>query len=352
MKEWTTKYNSFNSLKALVHVKYWEQVKQGIIPPPIFVSIDPCGACNLHCPHCNAENALSKSNNIMSNDLIDKIVKTLNVWGTKAICIAGGGEPLLSRGTDYLINKLSDYNKSVAVITNGTIVRDLETLLRCEYIGVSVDAATNQTWQKMKGNGKDTLDLNQVFNNIRKLSGKGTEITYKYLLLPGNHHEVYEACRIAKDLGCDQLHMRPGGVPWFGGKKDDYSFTPLQQQYVSSQIELARADFECDTFKIYGILHKFSDSWEVKNTFDKCWACYTTGYFSSDGRFGLCCDRRGDEHIMLCNIDDCIQAWGNDKHKQIHNSISINECPRCTYSVINEIFEHVILKDTTLYNFF
>jgi len=349
MKEWTNRYNSFNSLKALVHVKYWEQIKKGIIPPPVFLSIDPFGGCNLGCHHCNVvESAMTGAS--LSKEQIDKIVSIINVWDTKALCIAGGGEPLIYKNTYYLINKLTDNNRASAVITNGTSILDKEALLKCAYIGISVDASTNKTWQAVKGTQHYTIDT--VFKNIEKITRTGTEITYKFLLLPQNYHEVYTACKRAKEIGCNQFHLRPGGLPWFGGNKELFTYNSTQINMVVAQIEEARHLLEDNTFKIYGVTHKFSDSWQVKNNFKKCYALYTTGYFSSNGRFGLCCDRRDDSDLMLGTIEEIAELWGGEKHKRMHSTLNIKTCPRCTYSVINEIFEHVIMKDEMLCDFF
>jgi MoaA/NifB/PqqE/SkfB family radical SAM enzyme len=354
MNEWINRWNSFNSLKALVHVPYWRKVCNGIIPSPLFLSIDPCGACNLNCPHCNAAKSLTGGKGLMSLTTIDKIVDVTNRWGTRAFCIAGGGEPLIGKNTGYLIDRLYDEGGDIAVITNGTYLDYHkfcgEYLFKCKYVGISVDAATNKTWQRIKGTTK--YNLSSVFENIESLVGRKTEITYKYLLLPDNAHEVYGAIEAAKNLGCNNFHLRPGGAPWFGGDKGMFNFSPSIKENVELQIASARKDFENESFRIFAVTHKFANDWSVAKRFRKCWACYTTGYFAPDGSFGLCCDRRGDKLIALCGIDDCIESWGGEKHRQIQGDINVSNCPRCTYSVVNEIFENVIFRDNMMCDFF
>jgi len=50
MKEWNTKYNSFNSYKVFKHIEKWSSVvNDDRIDPPVFLSIDPNSGCNLKC---------------------------------------------------------------------------------------------------------------------------------------------------------------------------------------------------------------------------------------------------------------------------------------------------------------
>lgn len=337
-------------MKSLIHVHYWNAiVEKEIIPPPIFMSIDPCGVCNLRCLHCNAAEILTNKHTIMDEEMIDKVVNILSFWKTKAVCIGGGGEPLINEKTYYLMDELIKNKVQIATISNGIYMnKHIDIMLKNSYIGISVDAATNETWQKVKG--VTNFNINTVFDNISSITKKGTEITYKYLLLPYNYTEVYESCKKAKEIGCDQFHLRPATYPWFNNT-ESYNYSEEIRKNVSQQLDKARDDFEDDHFKIFGVIQKFNDEWKVTHTFNKCWACYITGAISPDGMVTICCDRRGDKTMELGYIDKMKTLWGSDKHKNMHKSVNINTCPRCTYSNINEIFEQVILKDNLFCNF-
>jgi MoaA/NifB/PqqE/SkfB family radical SAM enzyme len=351
LRQWKSKWNSFNGAKALVHVPYWKPIiEEDRIPFPLFVSIDPCGVCNLRCHHCNAAEILRNKHTVMDKERIDTIIDMLVYWKTKSACVGGGGEPLMNKNTYYLINELHKNKIQSALVTNGThLGEDVETLLKLTYAGISVDAATTETWQKVKGTDRYTIE--NIFDNIRKVTGKGLEITYKYLLLPSNFHEVYEACKIAKDLGCEQFHLRPAAPPWFENERS-YNYDAEIRASVNLQLDKARDDFEDDNFKIFGVVQKFSDEWKTQLTFKKCWTCYTTCAISPDGTVTLCCDRRGDATVELGNIKDMKELWGSKEHKMIHRLIDPRRCPRCTFGHVNEIFEQVIQKDCTNYNFF
>ncbi len=351
MEEWSQKYNPFNSMKALIHAEYWKQIiAGGVVPPPRLVSIDPCGVCNYRCPHCNANEILTRHNKRMDMSLVRKTAALMKEWKTRAVCIGGGGESLLNPNTFRLVDLLVDAGVEVGVVTNGSRVDEVATLLRCKWVGISVDAATAKTHSTMKGVSENKFD--EVIENIRKLTRQGTEIAYKYLLHPNNCHEICEAARVAKDIGCDLIHIRPGAEPWSNAKGVSFEFTPDMIARVKTDVERARVDFEDDSFRIYGVTHKFNPNFSIKKSFKKCYACMTTCLIDSRGMIGLCCDRRGDTKLELCHIEDVHTSWGSREHKRIHEEIIVGRCPRCTYSHVNEIFENVIIRDSMMCNLY
>jgi MoaA/NifB/PqqE/SkfB family radical SAM enzyme len=343
MEEWSDKYNPFNSLKALVHVNYWGSVVKGDIKPPIFVSIDPCGVCNFKCPHCNAGQVLAGHSQMMSEDTAKKIVALLVQWKTKAVCIGGGGESLLNPNTYHLIDMLTEIGVSIGVVTNGSTIHNLNSLKKCTWVGVSVDAASALVYSKMKGVSE--IFFQKVLKNMRELSLSVKELSFKFLLHPNNCHEVYEATKLAKDIGCSFIHIRPGADPWFDMGNKNFDFTCDSVKKVREDIQKAREDFESKIFRVYGITHKFSPELNVRHNFSQCRAVFTTCVIDATGAVSLCCDRRGDPALNLCSIEDAPAFWGGERHKEIAGQIVVDSCPRCTYSHVNEIFENVIIND-------
>lgn len=345
MKEWSDKYNAFNSLKILKHVNKWSQILSHDIPPPISVSIDPFSGCNLNCSYCNAKYALDHVNGGMSIETVDKMCNQLKKWNTKAACIAGGGEPTLYKDFDYLVNKLYDSGVKCGVITNGTnLIKNKDPLYRCEWVGVSLDAGSADVFSALKG--VDPKIFDKIVDNIKEYSaGRSKELTIKYLVHPLNYKDIYNACEVAYDLGVDLIQIRPGGESWFNLNGNQFMFTDKMVEEVNEQIDEAREDFENKDFKVYGVMHKFNKDFSAKKSFKKCWATYVTCYFIPNGMVGLCCDRRGDNKLELCHVDDLDKVWGSKKHIDMVNAIKISECPRCTLCCVNEVFENVIIND-------
>ncbi len=383
MKEWSDakKWNPFNSYKLLAQVYRWRLIKRGHpIPQPALVTVDPINSCNLSCQWCNASYILSRRHGRISDSTLNELASFLSTWqgspawpsGVEAICIAGGGEPLLHPKLDAFIEKCISLGIEVGVVTNGTLIHEhLEALSLCTWVGVSVDAGRASTFQKLKG--KDLFG--KVCDNISLLGDyitrhpqsplantqPGYGISYKFLLYSGNIEEIYDAASLAKQLGCKNFHLRPAGISWDKIKTGNKSiFEKDIRLKLEQQIDNART-LEDNAFGVYGITHKFDAKMNKANHFSYCHAIFMTSVFmpprSENEKLcmGLCCDRRGDSTLecpsAIDNLDEISRFWGSDEHWKIFDNIKLSECPRCTYQPHNQIYEHVIQNDSMTYKF-
>lgn len=388
-QEWnpSKRWNPFNSYKLLAHVETWKRIKRGKrIPAPVLVTVDPTNLCNLNCRWCNASVVREERKNSLSEKALEKIADFLSCWGrcgegsgVQAVCVAGGGEPLLNPATGRFIDRLAAKGIEIGVVTNGSVIHKcVDSLSHCVWVGASVDAGTKQTFNRLKGLPGESDMFDRICENIALLvdyaRGHNNKlgwnhpaygVSYKYLLYKDNISEVYEAARLAKLIGCKNIHFRPAGTSWDKvGTEDEISFTRDEIELFREQI--ARAlELDDGTFSVYGITHKFSSQFEAANYFTKCHAIFMTaviqppvcGEAAEDSFvFGLCCDRRGDGKLELAvNVEDgeeIQKLWGSQKHWRIHDGINpAVECPRCTYQPHNEIYEQVILNDSMTYKF-
>ena len=382
MEEWTPakKWNPFNSSKLLAQVYRWRLIKRGQnIPQPALVTVDPINACNLSCKWCNASFILNKRHSIIEKDVLLELADFLKEWrgstewqaGVEAVCIAGGGEPLLHPDIGSFIERCVANNIEVGVVTNGTYIdRFLEPLSLCTWVGVSVDAGSARTYFRMKG--KDYFD--KVCNNISMLhefiSSKpcrlgmnkpGYGISYKYLLYKDNINEVAKGAKIAAEIGCKNFHLRPAGISWDRLKSEDEPFfNENVKNKLAQELEQARK-LETESFGVYGITHKFDSNLNKANNFTKCHAIFMTAVFMPPRNdqeklcLGLCCDRRGDQSLewshTINELTEIESFWGSREHWNIFDSINLSQCPRCTYQPHNQIYEHVIENDSMTYKF-
>ena len=114
MKEWHSKFNSFNSdLKGLSYWNYYEAIKlwrdgKGKPLAPVEVSLDPFRACQLHCSHCFEENS-----KILMGDFSLKAIKDVKI-----------GDEILGQSGRVLVG-----SKVLNVFDNG----NTETLLSIKF---------------------------------------------------------------------------------------------------------------------------------------------------------------------------------------------------------------------------
>lgn len=359
--EWSfrNKFNAFNTMKIIKHLGYWEQIKNALendcdIPPPIAVTVDPSLACNLDCSFCNAKN-IRDEKSMMSPEWLIALPRLLKEWGVKAVTIAGGGEPLMNKHIDLFLYACKDVDLPVGLITNGVLINKHKDAILdcCKWVGVSVDAGRSNTYSALKGTKTDYF--NSVVHNIKEISNKGVEVTYKYLVCPENIYDIKKAIQIAYDVGCDQMHIRPMGRTWSDEDIDKPIFTEEEVNVALEEITEGRKEFENDKFKVFGITHKFGDNWNVENDFGKCYSAFMYLLIQPNGMISTCCDRRGDEKVLLAkNLSkpkSILNYWGTEEHIELFNNIDVRKCCRCTFSLHNQVFENMILEDKTFSDF-
>lgn len=390
VSEWKAfkRWNPYNSYKLLAHVGRWQNIRRGRpVPAPVLITVDPANICDLKCAWCNAKYIRDRRNRLISGKTLANLADFLPKWGSsgdyepgvKAVCVAGGGEPLLNPATPDFIDRLVHNNIEVGVVTNGTRINTcIDSLSQCTWVGVSVDAGSSKTFNKLKGLPESSETFSKIIDNMATLADYSKwyftklgenhpsyGVSYKFLLYRENIGEVYEAAKTAKAIGCKSIHFRPAGTTWDNlGTDNEIKFTHEDIELFEEQIRLAQ-ELDDENFGVFGVTHKFNSNFGIANIFDKCYAVFMTAVVapprsvnSPEDAFtlGLCCDRRGDEKLEL--LSDCLdvneieKAWGSEKHWQIHSAINVaHQCPRCTYQPHNQIYEEVILNDSMTYKF-
>jgi len=349
IKEWSTQYNSFNSLKVLAWREQLEQMARGGFPPPVSVTVDPTNLCNVNCVWCIWGKFRKRKPVSIPDNVLLEMPQFLKQWGVKSVCIAGGGEPLVHpRITDF-ISELDNSALSAGLITNGLALKgdELRRIVAgtLRWIGISIDAATSKTYQKIK-RPISYKAFDKVLENVKwicehRREERRPQIGAKFLIHDFNYKEIYQFVGMMKDLGVDDVHFRPVYIP-------HYHFTDRVTEEASMFLNKARDDFEDENFKVFGILHKFDETWVRAIRFKKCRATPIAGFFLADGTFATCCDRRDDPRMNLGEyypFPQFLKKWGGEEHKKIVEGINPKYCPRCTQAITNEVIEKVIIED-------
>jgi len=358
MREWLNPWNPFNSAKVLLWRQHLEGCAKEEYLPPVTVDIDPSNKCNYDCKFCNAYDMIQGSGKLMPEDHMIKLADFLKEWGVNSACIAGGGEPFMNKGMNTLLRRMYMNGLENGVITNGSLLtdKDISTLAAtCLWVGFSMDAATKETYNKVKGIKGDLF--NKVIENIGKLvkkaKGQKCNVAYKFLLMPDNQYDIYNAINIAKTLGVRDFHLRPVG--WDNltktKGKEDYNY---DMESIDKQIKEGRK-LETKDFRVFGIRHKFNPDFTRKVNFKRCWAIPMLPTFGADGNVHTCFDMRGRKDLILCrhypDVSEILKVWNTEFHKEMIRNIDVTKCPRCTFGTYNDIVEKVIIEDGFCRNF-
>lgn len=363
MNEWSNPWNPFNSAKVLLWRAHLEACAKDDYLPPVTVDLDPANKCMYDCPHCNAYDMINGSGKVMSEEHMIKLIDFLADWRDStqhktpnSACVSGGGEPYMNKNINAMFERMHHYGMEIGIITTGYPMNneDIDIVAKtARWIGFSMDCASNETYKKVKGIKLDGA-MEKVTDNMRKLVkrihdlGTNCDVAYKFLLTPDNALEIYDAIKLAKEIGVKDFHLRPAGWDNLSKVKEHPDYSKYIDD-INIQIEHGMK-LETKDFRVFGIRHKFNPDFSKKVNFSRCWAIPILPTFGADGNVHTCFDMRGREDLILCKHDpdpsEILKVWNTDFHRNMVKKIEIEKCPRCTFGSYNEIVEKVIINDS------
>lgn len=185
--------------------------------------VENTNVCNAHCTFC-PHKAMTRPVGIMSQSLFEKIIDEFKFLNVKYVSICGFGEPLL----DPSFSEKLSYAKSKGIerVTTNTNLGFLnEKIARkiveveMDEIYVSIDAATDETYRKLRPNLNFKLveDNIYILLKIRKASHKvKPTVILSYVESDVNRHETEKFTskwdRLVDGISISQIHNWTGDV--------------------------------------------------------------------------------------------------------------------------------------------
>ena len=210
--------------------------KAKVLGSPLVLMIEPSSRCDMICPMCPAVlNRTHRQTGDMSFDTFKKIVDEL---GDRLLFLAlwNYGEPLLNPNIFSMINYAHEKSIVTILSTNGLsldeakIYKLLDSDL--DYLIVSFDGATQETYEKFRGRG----NFNKVLGNLTLLMKIKKEqsrqlpfVDLQYIVMKENEHEIDGIRILAKRLGVDKLSLKK--FTYFG-EDEALPFLPSQNKYL------------------------------------------------------------------------------------------------------------------------
>ncbi|MBN2483466.1 MAG: SPASM domain-containing protein [Candidatus Omnitrophica bacterium] len=184
---------------------------------PDRVVIELTNYCNLNCPYCLAgmqedqqsvaHSDLDRPFGKMDLSLAEKIITDANRFGIKEVMLTFQGEPLLHENFVDIIRFVKKTGMKAVVFTNGMLLTPVlaKDIIEAglDSIRFSIDGASSQTYESNRVGG----DFPTVFNNLTQMAWIARElrspidITWQFIALKNNEHEISQARKIAKDIG-------------------------------------------------------------------------------------------------------------------------------------------------------
>lgn len=182
--------------------------------PPIYIEIGLTNLCNHKCIFCGLDWA--RGINTLDTENLLKNIKDMSEFGIKSICFSGAGEPLLHKDFPLIIKKTKELGIDASFSTNAVIFNERIAELTLPYLSwirFSLDSATPETHSKLHGTSRD--DFPEIINNIRKaveikkINNYPVTLGVQFLLLDENKDEIFQLTEICRNLGVDNLQIKP-----------------------------------------------------------------------------------------------------------------------------------------------
>jgi len=306
-------------VKLLRYMDRVQGVMDGNYKPPILADVDVVqGLCNLDCDWCcQAKSRASKDPLFMSEETMKQIGPFSKDWEIKSWRIAGDSEPTLNKNLDTLLQSGHDNDIDMGLITNGTCLHTVDNLEYLTWIGISLDAATSETWSKLKHAPESMyLKMMDSIRNIRK-NNPDIDITLKFVKYSSDDNVT----------------------------KEDLTHKVRSEDSVNNHRDAVLLPILADNLGVnYHITEGFPKDPEYK--FDKCQGTPLYGTFGADHKFYICCDRRDGailtDDYTRDNWKELPNLWGSDKHKKIIDEIVPSDCAFCSKAWLNTIMDNII----------
>lgn len=160
----------------------WDEASKCKVVPehPLYIEIGINSDCNLRCKMCARayDQEMNNKHINMPLELVDKIVEQGKEFQLPAILIGQDSECLMHPEIKEIVKKVKSMNPvDFFLITNGTLLnKDLSKFfveMEIDRLQISVDAATKETYKKIRGGNLDILERNiRDFIEIRNSIGK------------------------------------------------------------------------------------------------------------------------------------------------------------------------------------
>lgn len=184
---------------------------------PKVINLGSDRTCNLECGYCRKELYKLTETEKERITLIDKNTFSTLSDDTERIVLLGEGDPFAS---PVYLNKLRTYNWAqhnklrIKIQTNGLLltpaVWDSIANSHCviDWISVSVDAATPETYKTNRGGDFHKLVQNLEFIAQLRAQNKIRKFWINFLVQKNNYREIPDFALLGKRLGCDLVEFQ------------------------------------------------------------------------------------------------------------------------------------------------
>jgi len=146
-----------------------------------------------------------------------EILEDLSAIGVKAITLSGGGEPLIHKNIEDILQKTLDCKLDLSMLTNGQELegKKAELMAEAKWIRISMDYWNNEMFtDTRKVKPEFFYKIVKNIKNFTKINKK-CDLGVNYIITKKNYTTLIEAFDFITSLGVDNIRFSPLWVPDF-----------------------------------------------------------------------------------------------------------------------------------------
>lgn len=274
---------NFLLLKSSYHLSYLlkRPIHWGM---PMAVSIEPTTACNLRCPQCPSglrkfTRPTGNLKETLNKEILDKLGKSL-----QHVNYYFQGEPFINPNFLALVKEARQRNIYVVTSTNAHFISP-ETADKIIDSGlseviISIDGTTQETYEKYRIEGELQKVLEGTRNLVNAKEKRGVSfpiLTFQFLVVSYNEHQIPEIQKLQKEYGIDRLTLKTVQVYDFENGNDLIPKNEAFSRYSKDK----------------------SGKLVLKNKFrNSCWRSWSSCVITWDGTAVPCCFDKDAKHEL------------------------------------------------------
>ena len=224
------------------------QKLRGIKHYPVVLMLEPLFRCNLACAGCGK---IDYPDDILNQRLsVDECLQAVDECGAPIVSIPGG-EPLIHKDIDAIVDGIIEKKKFVYLCTNALLLKkNLHKFSPSKYLTFSVHLDGNRKNHDASVCQEGVFD--KAVDAIKAALQKGFRVTVNYTLFQGETaDEVAEFMDFAMDLGVEGVTISPG-----------YSYERAPQQEIFLQRAASKRLFR----EVFQIGKKLNRKWRFNQS--------------------------------------------------------------------------------------
>jgi MoaA/NifB/PqqE/SkfB family radical SAM enzyme len=286
--------------KILYWIDRMARIENNQFSSPVCCEIDPSNACPLDCKFCFYKEHLKTNKQHLSMSIYVSLLASLQRLGVKGITFTGGGEPLMAPNFQMMFDLAVASGFEVGLITNGVMLDRVLGVENFKFIRVSLDSATKETYQSVKGRDY----FSKVIENIQSVVGKCETVGVAFVVCEENKHEVELADQLAISMGVSYIQFKPA-VMANGQVFSDFS-PPTNNKSIHT------------------------DRWKATDN-TPCIVAHLVGVVGADSLVYFCCQHRGNPRMAIGSLENETfeDLWL--KRLDFIKQVDPTKCPQCRY---------------------